>query len=186
MRARLLKPGFFTNEDLAQLPVRARLLFAGLWGLADRDGRLEDRPPRIKAAIFPYDRVNVEPLLQALARAGFVARYTAASTRCLVLPTFQQHQHPHRREPPSTLPPPPRQPARPAGRSAPGPRPIYMPRFKAYCAIFRRVLDRAPNADLGELAAQFKDACAAEQMHCDGETTRKVIDAVIHARRRRA
>ena len=44
MRTRLLKPGFFMNEELARLPVRARLLFAGLWCLADREGRLEDRP----------------------------------------------------------------------------------------------------------------------------------------------
>ena len=42
-RARLLKPGFFTNEDLCELPAFGRLLFAGLWTIADREGRLEDR-----------------------------------------------------------------------------------------------------------------------------------------------
>jgi len=30
MRARNLKPGFFKNEELADLPFEARLLFAGL------------------------------------------------------------------------------------------------------------------------------------------------------------
>lgn len=116
MRARLLRPGFFTNEDLAHLPVRARLLFAGLWCLADREGRLEDRPQRIKAAIFPYERVRLEPLIAALMRAGFVKRYTAAYTRCLALPTFATHQQPHHREPPSLLPPPPPQPGKAAAR----------------------------------------------------------------------
>src|SRR5262245_4448792 len=59
-RARLLKPGFFTNEDLVELPPAARLLFAGLWTLADREGRLEDRPKRIKLAVLPYDDVDVD------------------------------------------------------------------------------------------------------------------------------
>jgi hypothetical protein len=107
MRARLLKPGFFTNEKLARLPVRARLLFAGLWCLADREGRIEDRPERIKAAIFPYERVRIAPLIAALTRAGFVKSYHDAYTRCLALPQFATHQRPHPRESPSSLPPPP-------------------------------------------------------------------------------
>ena len=42
-RARNIKPGFFKNEDLAECSPWARLCFAGLWTLADREGRLEDR-----------------------------------------------------------------------------------------------------------------------------------------------
>lgn len=214
MRARLLKPGFFTNEDLAQLPVRARLLFAGLWGLADREGRLEDRPERIKAAIFPYERVRIEPLIAALTRAGFVKRYTAVYTRCLALPTFAKNQHPHPREPASILPPPPTEPCNYTAGLVPGPsdpvprsgtdqdqnppraprsagspsaaRPVYMLPFKAYCAIARRVLEAAPDADLSELAEQFKCSCATQRIPYDGEITGKAIDAVLTARRRRA
>ena len=48
-RARNIKPGFFANENLAECDPLARLLFAGLWCLADREGRLEDRPKRIAA-----------------------------------------------------------------------------------------------------------------------------------------
>ena len=47
-RARNIKPGFFKNEFLAEMPCEVRLLFIGLWTLADREGRLEDRPKRIK------------------------------------------------------------------------------------------------------------------------------------------
>ena len=107
MRTRLLRPGFFTNEQLARLPVRARLLFAGLWCLADREGRLEDRPERIRAAVFPYERINVAPLIQTLADARIVKRYECASSRYIALPNFCKHQHPHPREAPSLLPPPP-------------------------------------------------------------------------------
>jgi len=47
-RSRNIKPGFFRNADLVELPVETRLLFIGLWGLADREGRMSDRPKQIK------------------------------------------------------------------------------------------------------------------------------------------
>lgn len=37
-RARNIKPSFFKNEDLADLNPFDRLLFIGLWCLADREG----------------------------------------------------------------------------------------------------------------------------------------------------
>ena len=104
-RARLLKPGFFANEQLAALPMAARLLFAGLWTLADREGRLKDIPKWIDGQIFPYDKVNTERLLGQLAGAGFIERYTADDGQRLIwIPTWLRHQHPHINEPPSTLP----------------------------------------------------------------------------------
>jgi hypothetical protein len=106
LRTRLLRPGFFENEDLAALPPYARLLFAGLWLLADRAGRVEDRPVRIKAAIFPYEDVEVDPLLDALAASGFITRYTVAGYRGVSIVKFLAHQMPHVREAPSTLPAP--------------------------------------------------------------------------------
>ncbi|MCX8018393.1 MAG: hypothetical protein N2690_10910, partial [Rhodocyclaceae bacterium] len=60
MRARNIKPGFYKNEDLAECSVWARLIFPGLWMMADRDGRLEDRPKRIKAELLPFDAVDVD------------------------------------------------------------------------------------------------------------------------------
>ena len=48
MRARNIKPGFFRDEQLMQVPPLGRILFAGLWCLADREGRLPDRPAQIK------------------------------------------------------------------------------------------------------------------------------------------
>jgi hypothetical protein len=106
MRTRLLRPGFFENEQLAALPPHARLLFAGLWLLADRAGRLEDRPVRIKAALFPYEDVDVDPLLDLLAASGFITRYTTGSYRGVYVMKFLAHQMPHMREAPSTLPAP--------------------------------------------------------------------------------
>ncbi len=59
-RIRTIKPQFFLNEELAELPAMVRLLFIGLWTQADREGRLLDRPKRLKAEIFPYDNFDVE------------------------------------------------------------------------------------------------------------------------------
>jgi hypothetical protein len=204
MRARLLKPGFFTNEELARLPVRARLLFAGLWCLADREGRLEDRPERIKAAIFPYERVRIRPLIAALTRAGIVKSYTVAYTRCLALPSFCKHQRPHPRETPSFLPPPP-PPRRAQGvpKVVPGPSGSSVPRsgrdqdqdlkpaalrpvpFRVYAAIASQVLRREHTDDLGALAESFKRACADQALQPGAELTRKAIDAAQTARARR-
>lgn len=58
-RTRSIKPSFFSNDILAECEPMARLLFAGLWTLADRDGRLEYRPRRIKGALFPYDNCDI-------------------------------------------------------------------------------------------------------------------------------
>ena len=63
MRARNIKTGFYKNDQLAECSLAARLLFPGLWMMADRDGRLEYRPKRIKAEVFPYDDVDVSALV---------------------------------------------------------------------------------------------------------------------------
>lgn len=106
-RSRNLKPSFFKNEDLAECSMEARLCFAGLWCLADREGRLEDRPKRIKGELFAFDSVEVEPLLQQLADRGFIVRYRVADQALIQVVKFGKHQAPHFREAPSTLPPPP-------------------------------------------------------------------------------
>lgn len=105
-RSRNIKPGFFKNEELAECDPLARILFAGLWTIADRDGRLEDRPKRIKAEILPYDNVDADVLLCQLQRFGFIVRYVAAGQGYIAIPTFTKNQQPHVNEAPSTIPPP--------------------------------------------------------------------------------
>jgi len=105
-RARNIKPGFFRNADLVELPVEARLLFIGLWTLADREGRLEDRPKQIKMEIFPADCFDCEALISALAETGMVERYEAGGKRYLHVVNFTKHQNPHRDEKASTIPAP--------------------------------------------------------------------------------
>lgn len=103
-RARNIKPGFYKNEDLAECSVWARLMFPGLWMLADREGRIEDRPKRIKGELFPYDSVEVDPLLQELVNWGFINRYIADGKKVIAINNFLEHQYPHGKEADSELP----------------------------------------------------------------------------------
>ncbi|AHX12919.1 hypothetical protein CH75_06355 [Dyella jiangningensis] len=106
-RARNIKPGFFKNDLLAECHPLARILFAGLWCEADREGRLEDRPKRLKAECLPYDDCDVDVLLADLAKRGFIQRYEADGVAYIAIVEFLKHQNPHVREMPSVIPAPP-------------------------------------------------------------------------------
>jgi len=106
-RIRAIKPEFFKNELLAELPALDRLLFIGLWTIADRAGRLEDRPKRIKAEIFPYEvEYDVDSGLSRLHERGFINRYTVSELPCIQVVNFIKHQNPHKNERESTIPVP--------------------------------------------------------------------------------
>jgi len=107
-RARNIKPSFFTNEDLGTEDPLVGLLFIGLWCLADRDGRLEDRPLRIKAELFPYrENFNCNGYLTVLERRGFIERYEVDGVSLIQVTNFSKHQSPHNTEKAKGYPPPP-------------------------------------------------------------------------------
>jgi len=105
-RARNIKPGFYTNEDLAECSVWARYIFPGLWMMADREGRLEYRPKKIKGELLRFDEQAAEPLLEELRRWGFIEIYEVAGRSYIQILTFHKHQNPHHRESESEIPPP--------------------------------------------------------------------------------
>lgn len=105
-RSRNIKPGFFMNDELAEIEPLGRLLFAGLWCIADREGRLEDRPRRIKAEVMPYDNCDINGLLDQLAGRGFITRYKVDGERYIQVVNFAKHQNPHYKEVPSEIPAP--------------------------------------------------------------------------------
>lgn len=105
-RARNIKPGFFKNELLVELPFEQRLLFIGLWTIADREGRFEYRPKRLKAELFPYELVNIDDAVSALVEAGFIYMYEAnGKTYCQII-NWAKHQNPHHKEIASVIPAP--------------------------------------------------------------------------------
>ena len=105
-RARNIKPGLYKNEDLAECSIWARFIFPGLWMLADRDGRLEDRPKRIKAELLAFDSQDAEPLLVELEARGFLVRYRNQDGSFIQISKFSTHQTPHYSEKKSVIKPP--------------------------------------------------------------------------------
>lgn len=98
-RTRNIKPGFFLNDVLGECHPLGRLLFAGLWCQADRNGVVEYRPRRIKAEILPFDDADIEALVVELEARGFVVRFAANGSTWLRVVKFREHQTPHPREP---------------------------------------------------------------------------------------
>jgi hypothetical protein len=103
-RSRNIKPGFFTNEDLVELDYATRLLFAGLWTVADREGRLQDRPKKIKIDVFPADNLDIDAMLQALHDWRFIVRYDVAGAKYIQIANWTKHQNPHHTERDSEIP----------------------------------------------------------------------------------
>lgn len=107
-RSRNIKPSLFKNEILGTADPLLTILFESLWCLADREGRLEDRPLRIKAETFPYrDNIDVNGYLTELERLEFICRYTVENQAFIQVLKFTEHQSPHKTEKKSKIPPPP-------------------------------------------------------------------------------
>jgi len=122
-RVRQIKPEFFMDEELGALPPATRLLFIGLWTIADKAGRLEDRPARIKAHLLPYDKdvteEMVDSMIESLAGGRFVIRYSVDGKELLQIRSFDKHQHCHIHEQDSKLPGPEKSVQTPGGNGAP-------------------------------------------------------------------
>lgn len=108
-RTRSIKPDDFLDDVLGAegFPIEAHFLRVGMNCLADKEGRLEDRPPKIRAQVFPYRAsLDVEALLARLEGVGSIRRYTVAGQRLIQLVGFAESQNPHPNEAKSRLPGP--------------------------------------------------------------------------------
>ncbi len=111
-RIRSIKPEYWADEDLAAAVSRdARLLYIGLWNLADEHARLRGDPRYVKGQLFAYDDdltpKHVDALLDELAAAGKVQRYRSGSGAYLFLPNLAKHQRLEASKVESRLPAPP-------------------------------------------------------------------------------
>jgi hypothetical protein len=109
MRRRLIHPEFFRHEILGELTIEARLLFIGLWCLADREGRLDNRPKRIKADLFPFDDIlgdTLARLIHTLESHGFIHCYSVDGKGFIQIVNFKKWQKCHEREAESVIPEP--------------------------------------------------------------------------------
>lgn len=54
-RIRTIKPEFWEDEKIGELPIPCRLFFIGCWNFADDFGVIKNNPVLLKSQIFPYD-----------------------------------------------------------------------------------------------------------------------------------
>lgn len=94
-RIRTIKPEFFTSDTVAQLSLRARLTFIGLWTYCDDFGRGRDNVRLIKAAVWALDDVTtteIEKDLQELADLRLILRYSVFDKGYLSISSWPEHQ----------------------------------------------------------------------------------------------
>jgi len=105
-RARNVKPAIMADDVLATLGPFTRLLqIAYLPMLADREGRLEDRPKKIWGEAFPFDKeLDIEKMLTELFDNGYIDRYSFGSKKYIQLLNFSDTQKPHGTEKDSQIP----------------------------------------------------------------------------------
>jgi hypothetical protein len=106
-RSRNVKPGLFKNEILGDADPIYSLLFVGLWTLADKEGRLEHRPKRIKAELFPYKpELDLSKALAWLNNESFITVYENDGSEYIQISNWKKHQSPHHKEVDSVIPAP--------------------------------------------------------------------------------
>lgn len=98
---RMIHSDIWTNEDFGDLgskiidKFRRRLLFIGLFSLADDDGRISGSSPFLKAKIFPYDDVSVfdiERDLKYMSDKKMIYRYKVGDKVCVQNKNWERWQ----------------------------------------------------------------------------------------------
>ena len=92
-KIRGIKPDYWTDEDIVELSIPARLLFIGLWSYACDNGHLQDKPKQIKMRLLPGDDVSAADLLDELTTSGRITR----ADGWITIPKFTKHQKPDKR-----------------------------------------------------------------------------------------
>lgn len=91
-RIRSIKPDFWTDEKIVELPFEARLFFIGSWNFADDNGNLQRSAKKLKMQIFPADVIDCEPLIQSLIHHGLLIEYSVNGEEYLHIKGFKNHQ----------------------------------------------------------------------------------------------
>lgn len=91
-RIRSIKPDFWTDEKIVELPYEVRLFFIGSWNFADDSGNLQRSARKLKMQIFPADVIDCEPLIQSLIDAGLFIEYSVNGEEFIHIKGFKDHQ----------------------------------------------------------------------------------------------
>jgi translation initiation factor IF-1 len=91
-KIRGVKPDYWTDDDVVEVSIPARLLFIGMWNFACDNGHLQDKTRQLKMRILPGDDVNVAELLREIEAAELISR----ADGWITIPNLTKHQKPHK------------------------------------------------------------------------------------------
>lgn len=95
-RIRTIKPSFWKDQKLGRLKRDVRLMFIGLWNLADDEGVVCADSFIIKSELFPFDedlRVKtIQEWIDQLIEALMIIPFTFNGESYYVIRTFKAHQ----------------------------------------------------------------------------------------------
>lgn len=102
----MIDPEYWSDEEIGRWSAHARLMYIGLWNIADDEGRFKAADELLNAQLFPYDRkVSIKKLKAELGNK--VQWYEANGLKYGFIRNFSKHQkidHPSE----SKLPIPPK------------------------------------------------------------------------------
>ena len=95
-RYRTVKPEFWSNDQVLDLSIPARLAFIGMWNFCDDTGRHKASPKALRAEVFPGDDNMsvgaVHDLVVEMMEAGLVDEYQDAAGAYVWQVTGWHHQ----------------------------------------------------------------------------------------------
>jgi hypothetical protein len=95
-RIRTIKPSFWKDQKVGRLQRDARLMFIGLWNLADDEGVVCGDASAIKSELFPFDErlrlKTVEVWITQLIEALMIIPLNYQDESYYLIRTFKNHQ----------------------------------------------------------------------------------------------
>lgn len=95
-RIRTIKPSFWKDQKLGRLRRDVRLMFIGLWNLADDEGVVCADSFIIKSELFPFNEdlrmKTIQDWIEQLIKALMIIPFTFNGKSYYVIRTFKTHQ----------------------------------------------------------------------------------------------
>lgn len=93
-RIRSIKPTFWKSRSVRKLTDREKLVWVGLWNIADDVGRLMDEPSLIAGELWAlaYTDEQVDEALSGLASHGRIVRYVVEGEGFIQITGWDEHQ----------------------------------------------------------------------------------------------
>lgn len=88
----MIDPEFWLDEDITSLDDVYQLFYIGTWNFSDDYGVIEDSAKKLKAQVFPYRNIDVQPIIDKLKEIGKFLPFEANGKKWLYVKNFLKYQ----------------------------------------------------------------------------------------------